>query len=1057
MKNQDKVATKTTNTVFKHFNEFPKFSVKGYLTKQKYEEFVMKHSPMRPIKSQESFLFRPGTETLTISDGWFWGESDTRANDEGVHKTRFYISFGSKKDKRWTRMVYYMPGVKASERIYLIIYQGDVEFASTAPFNDLTNKKVLEKIKAQRQEKPQKVYQQNLGETMKELDVYQGEIKDKYEQVYSVKNLQQIYNIQHNERLRKEIGPDMIVNILEIRAHFDNYIHEFKLVPELQLIVGTKECVEYCERLLDYSRSNTDAKQCLSYDTSFNLGDFFVSVLTIRNVFMKENCVFPMFFHITETKREKRHCEFFFWMNNNFNLKNIPKLPICSDREKGIYKSILYNDLNLCLCSLHLIRDVKFWNDSKLKKGLINTENAQEFIRYIEGMLNCDTEDKFKKVNEKFYDKFKKCQIIIDYYDKHLKTDISKYSAKFAVKQYAIFKTDKPTTNQSESFNNVMKQATDHKEVPIDKILLLFYNLQNYYINEFDRSTRGLGQYEPNSSHPKKWTVKVKEFSPIDTIIKNIIENKNLPSSKSNPIEIKNSDRTVALKVAQKLITDDALKWAGKYFTCESYNKQDVYMLSLNPKPKCSCGMKTTCAHLIALMMKMGVYEQDKKSKVNLFSFIKSKRKTKGGQKHFRKIDKELRTDKFLNSIILTDDNDSLSEGEKHISINLSDKTSSNKKPLSPLSDSETVHQPNYIIRDRNQFYEELVEKSKTIISNPNLCVHSKLRRRKIRPIFHLSPWAETEIDDSPFVGNHECLKPGQWLFSTTIDEAIKALISELFYEDIASYLGIWAVDNILFNNLQMIHHYAFAKQLLNKNIIFINIHSNNIAYLPKDHFFLAIICFNKKMIIILDSLSKGKQLKNYSLTYMALLNLIKYIHSTNNYMNFNVSEWQLIISSDCAQQTDTKNCGLFVICNVACILKKFQLDNLDNSVQARFWVKNLIERNIEIAEYGAVVPDTYQSFTPISFNDFLELQVIDTDELLGKLMADASTNFYSSQCSFNNCSGSNDRRYICCKCRLFYHNSHDCFAKINDPYFKICKNCHNQFLFSQASAPISE
>ena len=335
--------------------------------------------------------------------------------------------------------------------------------------------------------------------------------------------MKQVHNVQYNQRIEKEIGPDTILNILEIESNIDQFIHEFKLVPELQLIFGTKEALEYCQNLLDYSRKHPDAEQCLSYDTSFNLGDFFLSVLTIRNLFMKEKCTFPMLFHITETKREKRHNEFFFWLNNNLNLKNIEKLPICSDRKKGIYKSILYNDLNLCLCTLHLVRDVKYWTDKKLKCNSINKEDASDFIRYIEGMIDCDTKDKFDKVNDKFFKKFENKKVITEYYVKFIRNDLELYCAKFSTKKYSAFKKDRPTTNQSEAMNKVIKQVTEHKELSIDRILLVLNNFQNYYINEFYRSLNSIGQYKPSDLHPKNLSIKVENFTTLDKLIESII------------------------------------------------------------------------------------------------------------------------------------------------------------------------------------------------------------------------------------------------------------------------------------------------------------------------------------------------------------------------------------------------------------------------------------------------------------------------------------------------------------------------------------------------------
>ena len=131
------------------------------------------------------------------------------------------------------------------------------------------------------------------------------------------------------------------------------------------------------------------------------------------------------------------------------------------------------------------------------------------------------------------------------------------------------------------------------------------------------------------------------------------------------------------MKFAHDIINNDSLKWMGNYFICESSDKTKVYRLTLVPKPTCSCGMKATCTHLLALMIKMNLYKEEDKSKINLLNVVKSKYKTKNksGQKHFRKIDKELRKNEFLENLL--NENEMSDEihlsDDDHISINSDD------------------------------------------------------------------------------------------------------------------------------------------------------------------------------------------------------------------------------------------------------------------------------------------------------------------------------------------------------------------------------------------------
>ena len=50
-------------------------------------------------------------------------------------------------------------------------------------------------------------------------------------------------------------------------------------------------------------------------------------------------------------------------------------------------------------------------------------------------------------------------------------------------------------TNQSESFNMVLKSLQQWKEVPVDCIVLSFYLLQSFFMNEITRGLTSQGNY----------------------------------------------------------------------------------------------------------------------------------------------------------------------------------------------------------------------------------------------------------------------------------------------------------------------------------------------------------------------------------------------------------------------------------------------------------------------------------------------------------------------------------------------------------------------------------
>lgn len=350
---------------------------------------------------------------------------------------------------------------------------------------------------------------------------------------------------------------------------------------------------------------------------------------------------------------------------------------------------------------------------------------------------------------------------------------------------------------------------------------------------------------------------------------------------------------------------------------------------------------------------------------------------------------------------------------------------------------------PNYLIKERDDFHQDFIDISKKSIKNPKKNIIAKMKKTRKYHSHHVLPWSETEIDSKPFSNDLESLKPGKWLYSTTIDFIAEAMIHELAFDDIVGYLGIYALDNITFNNPENIFHLSYLRTLFNKNLLFITIMSNNINYVPKDHFFLGIICIKTRQILILDSMVSGKKLENYSMSFLALINLTKLIYSTCYFAEFSLNEWKFILSNDCALQDDGNNCGVFVLANICCILNKFQMSELKNPEQARYYFRNLGERNIENVKFCNVAPNTYPEYNFLKPTYELEIDIVETSEIVGMLLPLSLSNFYDFKCSYDNCSASKEKKYICSVDRTFYCNSHNFFEKTDDIYFKICKNCY--------------
>ena len=135
---------------------------------------------------------------------------------------------------------------------------------------------------------------------------------------------------------------------------------------------------------------------CLSYDTTFEMGDFYISVLTYRQTEFEETPVVPLLFMIHEQKVEAVH-DFFFKRLTEL----IPELclanhvVIVSDEETSIVNSIkkYLSDVPRFRCWLHTLQCIK----RKLRAlGVVAKDKLREFKTDFIDLLNQESALNYK-------------------------------------------------------------------------------------------------------------------------------------------------------------------------------------------------------------------------------------------------------------------------------------------------------------------------------------------------------------------------------------------------------------------------------------------------------------------------------------------------------------------------------------------------------------------------------------------------------------------------------------------------------------------------------------
>lgn len=142
---------------------------------------------------------------------------------------------------------------------------------------------------------------------------------------FQPRNHRQLQYLKGSER---KFGPDPIIALHELAYMLPNFVWSIRTFPDLVVCFGMPSMLELladCSRLL------------LSYDTTFNLGDFYLSVLVAKLSTMIESPCLPVAFVLHERKFQSVHMEFCLSLRSR--LKRLPQTFLVTDGEAGIVNS----------------------------------------------------------------------------------------------------------------------------------------------------------------------------------------------------------------------------------------------------------------------------------------------------------------------------------------------------------------------------------------------------------------------------------------------------------------------------------------------------------------------------------------------------------------------------------------------------------------------------------------------------------------------------------------------------------------------------------------------
>lgn len=173
------------------------------------------------------------------------------------------------------------------------------------------------------------------------------------------RNLKQLRNMRYKCLQQSRISQDTLYNLHEVAYDVSGYMWKIITYPDLTCVFGMQEVLEELDKVLLLDCDN----QILSYDTTFQLGDFYVSPFIFRHTLFAENPCIPVMFLLHERKLTTTHQELFTELRTRVPSLQKCKYPVVTDREQAIENaiSVAFPNIPLMHCWNHIFRDIRFW------------------------------------------------------------------------------------------------------------------------------------------------------------------------------------------------------------------------------------------------------------------------------------------------------------------------------------------------------------------------------------------------------------------------------------------------------------------------------------------------------------------------------------------------------------------------------------------------------------------------------------------------------------------------------------------------------------------------
>jgi len=444
------------------------------------------------------------------------------------------------------------------------------------------------------------------------------------------RNMEQIRNALKAGRSRSRLSRDALFNLHEL-AYDTGFIHHITTYPDLVVIMYNIETINIFRTVLQSS----DVPQQLSYDTTFTLGDFYLSIILFRQTEFTSSPVLPLAFMLHERKTRKTHD--ILWQHMRLVCPELasvrPNVIVTTDSEVAITAAIheAFPNLPHFLCRNHVLQDAKRYLSAH---GVRTSEEMRYYVDCLNDLFNSDSESAYSKALIPLLSKWS--QPFSSYYTDNIHKNIDEIGS-WRSKTCGF---NEVTTNQSESFNALLKRLQEWKEAPVDVMAMTLYRLTQYNVAEVIRGRQDAGEYELRPELRTAYSGQIvavpQSTAPEDIVDRLRTASSSTSSTSSSSPSATQSDPDIVDSVAidctvieraADVIARDAITLNAKLATFIVSGTTEPRVVRLFPKSTCSCPAAGGCYHIAAAKKAIGIEEITKRRVINLTQLRRNNRK----------------------------------------------------------------------------------------------------------------------------------------------------------------------------------------------------------------------------------------------------------------------------------------------------------------------------------------------------------------------------------------------------------------------------------------------